>query len=429
MPDSTAIVSASHDQTVRRTNVATGKLEWRAPGYFEQVHSVALSDDASLLVTGSGDHRFARARLHPGAQQIGPGAVRLWDAKSGRMLRRLGDPAEQVMAVAISADGRQIAVGGALAVGAGSVHVWDAATGKRVWSSSDHTKEVLAIAFENRHRWVATAAADGLVMIRDAQSGRLVRTLSDHKGGATSLAFTPDGNTLVCGEAFGGARIWDTRTGQLLHTFEAATSQAESFTIDRLMNSIGLSRDGRTLAICASSVNNEFVDPVRIWDVRTGTVIRDFTAENIHGRPMALSPDGSIVATGGKTVKLWDVRSGKMLRELFGHLKRTQAIVFSADGQRLFAGGSYGTTNIWDVTTGRHLLTLFAFTGNDATADDWLAYTPQGFYAGSPGIDRYLGWRVGDEFFTAKALGPQLHRPERVEAALADKPSPPAAKP
>ena len=37
---------------------------------------------------------------------------------------------------------------------------------------------------------------------------------------------------------------------------------------------------------------------------------------------MALSPDGSIVATGGKSIKLWDVRTGKLLRELYGHLKR-----------------------------------------------------------------------------------------------------------
>ena len=142
------------------------------------------------------------------------------------------------------------------------------------------------------------------------------RSLADHKGGATSLAFSPDGNTLLCGEAHGGTRIWDTRTGELLHECKAANSQAETFTIDRLMNSIGLSRDGSTLATCASSVNNEFVDPVRIWDVRTGTLKRDFAAEKIHGRPMALSPDGSILATGGKSVKLWDVHTGKMLREL-----------------------------------------------------------------------------------------------------------------
>jgi WD40 repeat protein len=419
-PDGAALISGSHDQTVKRTALATGKTQWQAPGYFEQVNSVALSDDASLLITGSSDHRFARARLQAGTKPIGPGAVRLWDTRTGRMLRRLGDPAEQVMAVALSPDGRLAAGGGGIARGQGVVNVWNAETGALVWSMTDHAKEVLAVALAPDGSSLASASADGVVKIRDAQSGLVVRTLVDHQGGATSVVFSHDGKVLFCGEGHGGTRVWDVAKGRLLHEHPAAGSKAESFTSDRLMNSIGLSRDSSTLATCASSVNNEFVDPVKIWDARMGALKRDFSAENIHGRPMSLSPDGSIVATGGKTVKLWDVRTGKMLRELFGHLKRTQSIAFSADGQRIVSGGSYGTTNLWEVATGRLLVTLFAFPAsrNGTIADDWLAYSPDGYYDGSSGIDRYLAWRVGDELQTPETLGPQLHRPDRVSAAL-----------
>ncbi len=135
---------------------------------------------------------------------------------------------------------------------------------------------------------------------------------------------------------------------------------------------------------------------------------------------MALSPDGSIIATGGKSVRLWDVRTGKLLRELTGHLKRTQSIVFSADGRLLVEGGSYGTTNAWEVATGRHLVTLFAFssTQDGMTEDDWLAYSPEGYYDCSPGADRYLAWRVGDDFFTPAALASRLHNPDKIESAL-----------
>ena len=136
---------------------------------------------------------------------------------------------------------------------------------------------------------------------------------------------------------------------------------------------------------------------------------------------MALSPDGSVVATGGKSIKLWDVRTGKMLRELFGHLKRTQSIAFSADGRLLVAGGSYGTTNVWAVATGntwsRCSRSPTRGTGS-ASTDGWLAYHPDGYYDGSPGVDRYLARRVGEEFQTAETLGPELHHPERIAAAL-----------
>src|SRR5262249_41886854 len=127
-----AVISGSHDQTVKRTSLATGQTEWQAPGYFEQVNSVALSKDAALLATGSSDGRYANGVLKAGARCLGPGAVRLWDARTGRLLRRLGDPAEQVMAVALSPDGRRVAGGGGNPGGSGVVRLWDTATGMEV---------------------------------------------------------------------------------------------------------------------------------------------------------------------------------------------------------------------------------------------------------------------------------------------------------
>jgi hypothetical protein len=53
-----------------------------------------------------------------------------------------------------------------------------------------------------------------------------------------------------------------------------------------------------------------------------------------------------------------------------------------------------------------------------SVVDDWLAYTPDGFYEGSPDIDQYLAWRVGDDLRGPDSLGPRLHRPDRLEAAL-----------
>ena len=154
------------------------------------------------------------------------------------------------------------------------------------------------------------------------------------------------------------------------------------------------------------------------------------TPEAHSARPIALSPDGSILATGGKTIKLWDVRTGKLLRELFGHLKKTEAITFSADGRLLISGGSYGTTNAWEVATGRHLVTLFAFLERDrgTDRDDWLAYHPEGFYRGSPDIDRFLAWRVGDDLRTPDSLGVRLRRPDLIESALKLPPPKPGSR-
>jgi WD40 repeat protein len=155
-------------------------------------------------------------------------------------------------------------------------------------------------------------------------------------------------------------------------------------------------------------MGNTYNEPVRFWDVPSGKLKKELVTEIHSARPIALSPDGSVLATGGKSVKLWD------------YLKKTQAIAFSSDGRLLFSGGSYGTTNAWEVATGRHLVTLFAFpaTQKSAASDDWLAYGSDGSYNGSPGIERYLAWRVGDDFRTPRSPGTQLRRLERIDARL-----------
>jgi WD40 repeat protein len=420
--DGSAVLSGSHDHTVKRTNLATGQTDWQAPGYFEVVNAVALSKNAALLATGSSDGRFAGGVLKAGARCFGPGAVRLWDARTGRLLRRLGDPAEQILAVALSRDGRRVAGGGGNTGGSGVVRLWDTATGTEVWSTKDHTAEVLAIAYAPEGS-VVTAAADGLVKFRNPETGAVKQTLAGHAGGVTSLRFSADGTLLACGEGQGAARLWEAKTGRLLRTCKPRGAQSATAAGEpsrRFLTSLALTPDGRTLVTNAASPGAFFDEPVRFWDTQTGELKKEFADKGHGAQPIALSPDGSILAAGGKTVKLWDMRTGKLIRELFGHLKTTQSLTFSADGRLLVSGGSYGTTNAWEVATGRHLVTLFTFptSQKDTAYGGWLAYHPDGFYDGSPGVERYLAWRVGDELHTPESIGVQLHRPDRIASTL-----------
>ena len=63
------------------------------------VNSVALSDDASLLVTGSSDGRFARGRLPAGAKPIGP-----------QIVPELGDPGARAAARRAPSERRRTAI-------------------------------------------------------------------------------------------------------------------------------------------------------------------------------------------------------------------------------------------------------------------------------------------------------------------------------
>jgi WD40 repeat protein len=425
VPDGKAIISGSHDRTVRRVSLSSGEEEWRSRGYFEQVNSVAISPDRRLIATGSGDIRYAERRLKPGARGLGPGAVRLWDARTGRLIRRLGDPAEQVMAVALSPDGRRVASAGAGASGSGAIRLWDAATGTSVWSADDRAAEALAIAFAPDGSSLATAGADGLIKLRDPRTGSVVRTLEGHEGGATSVAFSGDGAIVCGGGADGAASLWDARTGRAIRTIPPTRSLRALILPrhERLITSVALSADAGTLVTCSSSMSPEYGDrQIRVWDTHTGRLQREFSRPQSAGRFVALSPDRVTLATNGlgKSIALWDVTTGRLVRELAGHPHPPQSAAFSADGRILVSGADYRTTKVWDVATGRLLATMVTFSESrpGPAADDWLTYTSDGCYEGSPGIDQYLSWRVGDDLQTADALGPRLHRPDRLAAAL-----------
>jgi WD40 repeat protein len=88
----------------------------------------------------------------------------------------------------------------------------------------------------------------------------------------------------------------------------------------------------------------------------------------VHG--MALSPNGKRLATASadRTVKVWDVQTGRELLTLKGHSGSLIVVVFSRDGKRLASASrepgaqgnkqQLGEVKLWDAQTGGELVTL-----------------------------------------------------------------------
>jgi hypothetical protein len=69
---------------------------------------------------------------------------------------------------------------------------------------------------------------------------------------------------------------------------------------------------------------------------------------------------------------------------------------------------------LWDPETGKRLLTLRLLT----LRGDWIAFTPDGYYDGSAGVERYLRRRMDGKLMPADASVRQFHRPDRVRQSL-----------
>ena len=74
---------------------------------------------------------------------------------------------------------------------------------------------------------------------------------------------------------------------------------------------------------------------------------------------------------------------------------------------------------LWNLKTRELLVTLFP--GADG---EWVMWTPQGYYAGSPGADKIVGWQINRgpdkaaDYVTAEQLRKHLNRPDIVAKAI-----------
>ena len=157
-----------------------------------------------------------------------------------------------------------------------------------------------------------------------------------------SAAFSPGGDRLAYTDIDGSAhvlRVFDARTGAVLATVPGV-------------------RDDTTLAFSPRGdvvVGGTTAGPVRVWDAEGRPAIQPIPTGTLWS--MALSPDGTRVATGGEdqTARVWDLLTGKAWTAPLRHQSRVADIRFSADG-RLVVTGSQEGGRVWDAATGRLLI-------------------------------------------------------------------------
>ncbi|MEG4874341.1 WD40 repeat domain-containing protein [Microcoleus sp. AT3-A2] len=171
-----------------------------------------------------------------------------------------------------------------------------------------------------------------------SQSFQCLRTFND-SADIEALAMSPDGSMLISGSCDNTIKIWDLRTGQLMRTLEGHKS---------ILTCITLSPDGQTLV--SSSWDTTF----KIWEFHTGEVkhscqIFDSGAEEFSiVDSLVISLDGKTLYTGtrGGSTYYWDISTGKQLRRW--SISGGSLLAMSADGRTL-AGTYTGTFIVSDL--------------------------------------------------------------------------------
>src|SRR5262249_6516544 len=212
-----------------------------------------------------------------------------------------------------------------------------------------------SVAYDPRARLVI-AGGDG-ARVRDGASGHIVLPISSEMGFSRAVV-SPDGALLATGSdalAY-GVDLRDASTGVVVKRLAAPEWRSRR---EETVSGLAFSPDGRTVVACwANDYGWQDVGAAQCWDVATGRVIWTHPGRGDGYPAVVFLPDGrSLVVAAGVSVNseqpgdvvVWRASDGYTLRRLRGHSRPVLTVAVSPNGSRIASGGLDQSIKLWDA--------------------------------------------------------------------------------
>ncbi|EDM16955.1 apoptotic peptidase activating factor 1, isoform CRA_d [Rattus norvegicus] len=207
--------------------------------------------------------------------------------------------------------------------------------------------------------YVAFGDEEGAIKIIELPNNRVFSSGIGHKKAVRHIQFTADGKTLISSSEDSVIQVWNWQTEEYVFL------QAHQETV----KDFRLLRDSRLLSW-------SFDGTVKVWNVITGRIERDFTCHQGTVLSCAISSDATKFSStsADKTAKIWSFELPSPLHELKGHNSCVRCSAFSLDGILLATGDDNGEIRIWNVSDGQllHLCAPISIEEGTATHGGWV---------------------------------------------------------
>jgi len=342
------LVTGSDDKTARVWALPSGKLLQilRPPlgeGHEGKVFAVAISPDGRLVAMAG----------WTGYAWEGTCAIYLFDRADGRLLRRIAGLPNVINHLAFSPDGATLA---AALRGANGIRVYRAADGQEVARDPDYGDSSYSVAFDRTGRLVTTCF-DGYVRLYDRNVQRIARVKAP--GGTLPYAarFSPDGQLVAVG--FNDTTAVNVLSGDDLgFRYAPDTTGVDNGTLSK----VAWSRDGRFLYAGGRYDDAEGWNMLFRWaEAGRGPAVQWQAATDTLMELVPLADGGLAYGAADPAFGMFDAQGRKQLErrsEILDHRGNENKLRLSAAGSVVeFSFDTLTAAGTWQRRTARFELT------------------------------------------------------------------------